>query len=240
MTEGEIANLFIRAAETERKMPRAGERPKGFGGYVLPFVHSAADVSGWGKQIGDNLVDGDDPLNKDWRWGWFDQMARRLTVGEVSDWEVCMSLVSLCLDDEAQRRALWAWAKAKAGGKPFARWCRSEGIAEITGQRRKNRALSNIRANLARAVPVHTETGQFGVLPDAHEIRDIPATVEGEAGRRNDPNFWAPDAAFKSFIDLTSFDRNSKGAVQVRDEKFSLSEFRNMIRRQRDARKRAA
>jgi len=58
MTEAEIAELFIRAAEIEAKLPEVKGLREDYGRYTLPWVHDLADINGRGRIPGDRL----DPL----------------------------------------------------------------------------------------------------------------------------------------------------------------------------------
>lgn len=237
MTDGEIAELFIRAAETERKMPRTGTKPKGFSGCVISYIHTSADIQGWGKQHGDHLEPGDDPLHKEWRWGWFDKLSELPTRADVDNWEKCIRWTMDLLDNEGQRRALWNWAHAKAGGRPFKKWCfKVERIHPETGSRRKNRALAAISDRLARDGAAHNGTGGFGVLPETPDFGHVSSTLDSEAGERKDPNFWAPDAAFKSFISV--YDQKADGRIKADPTGATAAELRNYMRRKREAMKR--
>jgi hypothetical protein len=200
-------------------------------------VHSFADIRGWGKQKGDDLVKGDDPQNE-WRWAWLD--GRSLpSSSDVTEWEECISWTRELLDDEGQRRALWAWAFSKVGGRAFKRWCfDTEKVHPVTGGRRRKRAIEVISAKLARDGSMHDEIRLPGVLPVTPKIGDVSATVEDEAGLRKDPNYWAPDAAFKSF--LAVYEHSKDGGVKQSLEPMSLADRQNELRRQREARRKAA
>jgi len=52
MNAGDIAEMFIRAAETEAKLPQDRALRQQWGGYCLAWVHELADINARGKQIG--------------------------------------------------------------------------------------------------------------------------------------------------------------------------------------------
>lgn len=215
MTEAEIAELFIRAAEVDRRLPDTA-RPARLKAMSLPYVHSFEDRRGWEpadmiggepirakdgnllddgtrqrlkKAVGDRLELGDrGRYDIEAEKFWDDD---RLTPEKVSTWERAIDLIAL-VEDESQRRCLWAWARAKAGGRPFAHWCRhEEHIAEITGQRRKNRAISQIAFHFARKGLQNKQNAENGVLPDAPEIDHIAGNI-AEPRRTS----WMADGAF--------------------------------------------
>lgn len=210
MTEAEIAELFIRAAEIEAKLPEVKGFREDYGRYALLWVHELADINGRGRIAGDKLQGADDPLEA-WRMEWLTEWGKRATSKDVASWERCVDIIRLFISDAGQRRALWAWAMAQAGTltRPgsrrkisFARWCRDvEGIAEMTGHRRKNRAIASIHQRLHGKPDLHCENSQLEVLPVTHEIEHVFATIEGKhavyderrvLSWRDDPSFNAP------------------------------------------------
>lgn len=210
MTEAEIAELFIRAAETEAKLPEVKGLRADYGRYTLPWVHQVSDVNGRGRVPGDKLIGADDPLEA-WRMEWLIEWGKRATTKEIANWERCFDIVRLFIANAGQRRALWAWALAQAGTltKPgsrkkisFARWCRDvEKIAEMTGHRRKNRAVLSIHARFHGKSDLHCEIDPIGVLPVTPEISHVFATIEGQRAVydtqpvhswRDDPSFDQP------------------------------------------------
>jgi hypothetical protein len=122
--------------------------------------------------------------------------------------------------DEGERRALWAWARSKVGGKSFRRWCfKVEHIHPETGRRRKDRAIAKIQAAFGGKAFQHYGRGQIRVLLPAPEIDDIPDTFGEDVGRREGLNHWLDDDAFT---------RNF--SAEIAD--FSWAEKRNERRRQ--------
>jgi len=233
MNAGDIAEMFIRAAETEAKLPQVRALRQQWGGYCLAWVHELADINARGKQIGDRLLPGDDPLEQ-WRMGWLEEWGRRPTAQQISNWEGCIRITTDYLTDPGQRRALWAWAMSQAGClyRPgtrkklsFARWCRDvENIAELTGHRRKNRAIGEIMRGLRGKPDLHDDFGETGMLPNAHENGHVFATIEGDrAVYDTKPVYsWRDDPSFTRKTGMT------------------LQEWRAAKRRLREARKRKA
>lgn len=223
MNEAEIAEAFIRSAEIERRMPRSGERPRGFGGYPLATIHTYEDKLNWRKEFGDQLHRGDDPLAEE-RHAFTDGQSSRVTTADVTDWEACLRWTIELLGDPRERRALWAWAFAKAGGKPFNKWCfRIEGIHPETGRRRKDRAIARISGQLARSDTQNNETAEFGVLLCGPEIGDSAATMDVDA--RKTETFWR-DEDFRAIHDRAA------------ERDFSWADARNKKRREREAKRR--
>ena len=221
MNIGEIAERFIRAAEVERAMPdHVGPMPPR--SVQLPYVHDWVDKMGWAKTKGDKLTE--DPLAEERRIFW-ERMGLRASAGELSQLEELRTWL-LIVEDETQRRALLAWAMAKAGGRSFKRWClKVEGIHPETGRRRKNRALARISQGLGRNGRQRLENGSETVLPVAPENDHNPATIAEDVSEPKSPRSWMSDGAFAPFLSEGPFD-------------FSWAEKRNEIRRQREARRR--
>lgn len=202
MSPEEVSERFIEAAELEKRLPKAGTTPRGDGaGYILPWVHSETDIRGRGKTPGDQLTPGDDPLRQ-WRDEFWAGNAP-LSSAEMGRWEEAMDWVRLRLDDPKERRALWHWAIAKAGGKPFTQWCRREGIAVETGRRRKNRAILRIAArDDGRAVQPNGRPVSAMLLENG-EITYFPDTIAAEAGAAQSPKryTWRNDESLKPLLE---------------------------------------
>lgn len=165
MTPLEIAELFIRGAEVDRRLPQTA-KPKELKAQDLPYVHDRADKNGWG----------DERLHED-RAEFF---RSRLSHEQVGEWERCMELIKHC-PDEDRRRCLWNWAMAQVGGKPFGRWCREQGFHVETGRRRKNRAILEIFAGFHRNNAQNIQMGSFDVLHVAPEKGHIQVTIGDHA-----------------------------------------------------------
>lgn len=238
MTEADIAELFVQAAETEKKLPQVKGMRESVGGYVLPWVHDLGDINSRRRTYAsdEKLLPMDDPLvtrtNE-----WLDEWAKRATKAQVSGWEACLKISGEFLTDAGQRRALWAWALSQAnhliitrrGMEParisFARWCRDvEKIAEITGHRRKTRAIDTIAQGLCGKAQMHDDFLRDGVLPCEPENGHVFATVEGRVAVYDTKRVysWRDDPSFNQPTGMT------------------LSEWRAAKRRQQERRKRAA
>lgn len=238
MTEADIAEMFIRAAETERKLPDVRGMKESTGGYVLPWMHDLADINSR-RRTGDRkerLQPGHDPL-RDWETAWMDAWARTATKAQIADWEACLRITGEFLTDAGQRRALWAWALAQVENlmitRPaktpkkisFAKWCREvERCAEMTGHRRKNRALTAIAQGLCGKQGLHDENHQNGVLPCEPENVHVFATIEGQQ------TVFDTQAVY-SWRDDPSFERKTG---------MTMIEWRAAKRRMQEARRRQA
>lgn len=178
MTREEIIDLFIRAAETDRRLPDTA-RPARLKAQALPYVHSAADQAGWG---GERYAE-----ERDSFW---DSRSTRLRTADVTDWERCNDLIIFAAN-ESERRCLWHWSIGKAGGRPFKHWCRDEGIHVETGRRRKDRAIYHIASSFIRNSLQNNEIALEGMLPVGPEISDIPVNITDAAQYT-----WRDDDAF--------------------------------------------
>lgn len=233
MNIGEIAEVFIRAAEVDRNT----------GGHVgpaephsvsLPYVHDYVDKLNWRKEPGrrvvkkGKLIRGDwleeDPLAEERKRFW-EELGMQPSAHELSELEVVYDWL-MSAGGDADRRALLAWARAKAGGRPFSRWCKQvERIHPETGRQRKNRALSCIASALARKPMQNNENGQNDDLLVGPDFGDIPATIATDAGDREKRDNWMATDGFAPIMPAEAND-------------FSWANKRNELRRQREARKR--
>jgi len=210
MTEADIAEMFTKAAETEIKLPSVKGMNEDWGRYPLQWFHDLGDVNMRRREGGDRL----DPKEGDpfdhWRWAWLDPKNLRLNTKAVTQWEACINITREFLADAGQRRALWAWAMAQAKSLrspkghhiSFARWCRDvEKIAEMTGHRRKNRALTRISQEVCGKQVLHDENHHSGLLPCEPENGHVFATVEGQRtvhdARPVYKSTWRDDPSFQ-------------------------------------------
>lgn len=224
MNIGDIANIFIRAAEIDRNS-HEHVGPGALRGQQLPYVHTWSDKAGWRKEAGDKLAKGEDPL-ADERKAFWERISAMPSAAEITMIDGLFEWLRDVRDPE--RRALWAWARAKAGGKSFRRWCFNvEGIHPETGRRRKDRALQRIWGHLAGKRDLHDENREIRLLHHPHEISDVSATLAEEAGNRDQLNSWMSDSAFAPFM---------QGEPQ---SAFAWAQRRNERRRQREKRKAA-
>jgi len=201
MTEAEIIELFVRAAEAERKLPDTA-RPARLKAMNLGYVHDFADINGWHSE---------DKAAK--RWEWLEPSKLRLDTNAIGLWEAAMEVMKLVADPN-KRRALWAWAKAEAGGQPFAKWCKAEGFSRQLGDWRRKSAIEQIALTFARKMLQHNDFGDESTLPKEAEIGDKSTTIR----------VWRPDESKP----VCGFDE------ELRD--FSWSDAQNQRRRQREKR----
>lgn len=129
MTADEVIELFVQAAEIDRRIPNTS-RPAQVKSMSLPYVADFNDMLGWGSER----------LEQE-RADFWDNVAKRLNPNDVTLWEKASDLIRH-VPDQSQRRCLLHWSMAKAGGRPFSQWCHKvEGIHQETGRRRKDRAV---------------------------------------------------------------------------------------------------
>lgn len=261
MNKAEIADLFIKAAWIDGRLP-IDARPKRLKGSWIPFVHTEEDVKSrikTGISFGDfkeHLHADDDPF-EDWLQKMWAEENQRLKPEDLAMWERANELIVL-VSDEGNRRALWAWARAKcdmltahqnkiriASAKmtrqklkihkrtrkavSFAFWCKAEGIHEMTGTRRKDRAIAIIEQQLVRGTSSNNVTDGFGVLPVGAVFEHISDMIGAGS---------VSEEGLRSVMDDTAF--SPIGVLEARD--FSWAEARNERRKQREehARKRQA
>mgnify|MGYP001380135180 CR=1 FL=1 len=193
MNIGQIADLFIRAAEVERAMPgHVGPAP--LRAQQLPYVHTFADKAGWRKEPGDKLEKGADPLSEE-RKAFWEKMGMMPTSDELRELDGLYDMLML-VEDDGQRRALLAWARSKVGGKAFRRWCFAvEGIHPETGRRRKDRALARISAQLVRSDVQNCDNGDSHLLRSGAEIEHISDTIAEDVTSREKLNSWMSENA---------------------------------------------
>ncbi|MDQ0320030.1 hypothetical protein QO002_002168 [Pararhizobium capsulatum DSM 1112] len=208
MTREEIIELFIRGAETDRRLPDTA-RPARLKSQSLPFIHSQADQNGWGGE-----------RYEEERASFWDQRSTRLKAEDISAWERCNQLVIFVVD-ESERRCLWHWSMGRAGGRPFKHWCLDEGIHVETGRRRKDRAISHIALALARNSLQNNETGLLDLLRVGPEIEHIHVNIADVAHELT----WRDDGAFSPVA-----------VPELRD--FTWADKRNEMRRQRESERR--
>lgn len=211
MTIEELTELFIHAAEVDRRLPDTA-RPAKLKAMAIPYYHDWKDMAGWGSER----------LQEE-RQSFWDSRSTRLKTSDIAEWERALDLMRMVPDD-SQRRCLWSWSRAKAGGKSFAKWCRQrEHIHEETGRRRKDRALISIltRINCVNGDFTH-EIDVEALLPVGPEISDKDdkmGTVVGWIDPKNIPHFCDIDR------DL---------------ERYDWAEEQNARRRERERKRKAA
>lgn len=224
MNIGDIASIFIRAAEIDRNS-HEHVGPGALRAQQLPYLHTYTDKIGWRKEVGDKLDPKADPLAEE-RKAFWERIASMPTSAEITMIDALFEWLRDVRDPE--RRALWAWARSKAGGKSFRRWCFTvEHIHPETGRRRKDRALQRISHHLVGKRDLHAENREIRVLACGPEIGDVSATLAEEAGNRDHLNSWMSDSAFAPFM---------QGEPQ---SAFAWAQKRNERRRQREKRKAA-
>lgn len=163
MTPEQIAELFVQAAETDRRLPDTA-RPARLKAMSLPYVHSDKDQAGWGAE-----------RYQLERAEFF--TSKGPTKNQVGLWEAAMEMIKLVAKPE-NRRSLWAWASAKAGGMPVKKWARTvEHVHPETVSRRAKASITEIHHKLCSNGDLHNQNDMNEVLPDTPEISDKTGTV---------------------------------------------------------------
>lgn len=214
MTELEITERLIRAAEIEERLPQVG--PARLKAMALPYVHTAEDMRGWGKRVGerDFLRKEDADRHATHRREFWDRVS--VTARDFSEAEEAVGWYAL-VENGDHREALAAWAGCMADNRRrfFKDWCYKVGISEKTGRKRKDRAVSRIYAQLVRSDVQNYDISRLEGLLDTPEIGDGDGTIG---------NAWRGD-----YYSL----KRSSG-----DGDFDWSDKRNAHRRKRDASRR--
>ncbi|MGR9413153.1 hypothetical protein [Rhizobium leguminosarum] len=163
MTTDEIQELFIRAAEVDRKMPNTA-RPARLKAMNMGYVHTFSEMNGW-----------DEAEKHAANWAWLDPKNLLATKNDIGIWYAAMEVIKL-VPSEKNRRSLWAWARTQAGVGTFSRWCsRVEGISRQLGDYRRNAAIECILAAFSRKPLQHNEN-----------VEDDDFTKEPETGDKRD------------------------------------------------------
>lgn len=225
MTPEQIEELFIAAAETDRRLPSSGERPATLKAQAIPYFHSQIDVQGWGGE-----------RYQQERADFLSNRTTRLRTSDVSRWELCNELMRF-VPRERDRRCLWAWAMSEAktlrlpvveDGEmimkraSFSRWCKDvERIHRNTGTHRKDAAVSCIVAIFVRNTLADIRKLQNTTLQNTPEISDKQVII----GADREWTWTAPDAFSSEF---------------PKASRFNPDKVRNEQRRAREAKRRQA
>lgn len=164
MNHDQIIELFVRAAQVDRKLPDTA-RPSRDKAINYGYIHDTADINGWSAE--------DKHANN---WAWLDPKNLRNSTNDMGIWEAALDVMKLvpCVK---KRRALWAWSISEAGGQFFAKWCRDvEGITRQLGDWRKNSAIECIARAFDRKPLQHNENEaepDFTNTPETDDKRSI-------------------------------------------------------------------
>lgn len=238
MNKSDLAELFTKAAAVDRRLP-ISDKPAELRAQQIPYVHDEADQRGWfpvsgrtkserianRKKLKCFLKEGDIGRYAEERMKMLDPEHQRILPEDVTDWETVNEYLWL-VTDEGNRKALLNWAKAKAGGRPFNKWCKSQGIHEMTGTRRKDRALGVISAHLTRMASQNDEIDVFALLPTPPFFEHISDNISRDIEEPK-PGTWMDDLAFSPIEH-----------PEARD--FTWAEKRNEARREREKKRKAA
>lgn len=223
--------------------------PKPLRAQKLPYVHSSAEMTGWGQNPGDRRSR--DPKANACRLLPEDRFLESRLINELFDVEPELSeeevqqatdiegLIHL-VEDENHRRALLAWAYAMAGGRPFKRWCKANRITPQTGRRWKKLAVQQIVASFNGKSDLHDTNPEKGVLPITPENGDVSGTLTGNEGHETSINSWAADDAFQPFhVERIEFESGGRlNIIAVDQSEFTWAKRRCQIRAQREAKRR--
>ncbi len=229
MNKIEIANLFIRAAFIDSRLPISAGPKKLKGAWFTPAALTEAEQRRWGiKEASDTGPNQLHPKDKgpmhDWWMAFWDGRSVDTSRNDVRIWELANELMTL-VGDEKNRRALWAWAASKVGtlnanqaktrkldkkisdklkrvdedakvtvtlhkrknyDVSFAAWCRSEGIHEMTGSRRKDRAIAVIEQYLVRGASSNAQSWENPLLPVGPVSEHISDNIAADAPNRKE------------------------------------------------------
>lgn len=256
MNKAEIANLFIKAAFIDSRLP-ISEGPKRLkAAWFTGAALTEEDQRKWLRHEQGEKPSQIHKLDKgpmhDWWMAFWDGRSVDTSRNDVRLWELANALIVL-VADEHNRRALWAWSMSKVGtlqahevktrkttrklgaekikahkrtskDVSFASWCRSQGIHEMTGSRRKDRAIAVIEQHLVRGSSSNIETGEFGVLPVGPVFEHISDNIAADASKDSGP----------------TFERDRDTVFCKEATIFNWREIRNQQRRQAAAKKRQA
>lgn len=160
MTPETIAELFIKSAEVDRKLPDTA-RPAALKAMNFGYIHTFADINGWSEEE-----------KKALNWAWLDPEKLRPSKNDIGLYEAAMELIKLA-PVENQRRALWAWAMSKAGGISLAKWCRTvENIKPATAEWRAKAAIRAIHHKMCGNHSLHNVNDIDQDLRQGPEISD--------------------------------------------------------------------
>jgi hypothetical protein len=183
MTELEITERLIRAAEVEDRLPRVG--PARLKAMAMPYVHTEEDMRGWGKRVGehDRLRKEDADAHALHRREFWDRVS--VTARDVSEAEEAWGWLAL-VENVDHRAALAAWAGCMADNtrRFFKDWCKGAKISEKTGRKRKDRAVTSIFAHLVRSDVQNADIGSDQGLLDHPETEHVDGRI-GDAWREN-------------------------------------------------------
>lgn len=166
MTRDEVLDLYITAAEVDRRLPDTA-RPAVLKAQALPYVHSWEDQLGWGSA-----------RYEEEREAFWQSQSTRLQTADVATWERANELVLIVTRDR-DRRCLWAYASSKAGGKPFSKWCKDrEHVHRNYGKECADRAINQISEWFLRDASINCMVGVLDALHETPEIGHIPVNIE--------------------------------------------------------------
>lgn len=236
-----IAARLIEAAKTERRLPNEGTRPAGIKGYWPEARYSRADMNQWGQHAKaardagielDRYIDVEHhDFNPDDEFTWRVEERTRfqdyrdevraamesgLIPSEVSRFEECIVWIIVHVRRPEDRQAVHAWAQSKAGGVPFRKWCRENGVRLFTGQRRVSRAIDQIAAQVGHKMDFRNENCENGVWSKTAAEGNDFGTLEVV---RTPPFHRDPDAVPKGHDDTPEALEAVEKAIAAHNER---------------------
>lgn len=181
--ESLVALRLIEAAETERKLPAARVRPEGYKG-TWPLM----DPPTWG----DVLQYGTKRL-EEMRQEFFDNFRARVSPQEIARMDETAAWVRDHVTRDEDRRAVFAWARMKAGGLSLRAWCRRNGIGVNTAKRRADTAISEIAAAFGNSSEFLMVLPSSCVVTQTPEI-GIQMTTMDDCAQEKVSSWMASDA----------------------------------------------
>ncbi|ORE90650.1 hypothetical protein ATO13_22061 [Stappia sp. 22II-S9-Z10] len=240
-----IRARLIEAAKTERKLPPGRVKP-GEPRSVWPTAGppTRAEMNQWGGSMtgarkagirpeqrvltAHPAFDPDDPGT--WRMvdvtrldGHSSDVAAAMsretaTAAEVTRMDEALRWVVDLVTDPGNRRAVLAWALAKAGGRPVRSWARNvEGVTEHTAKRRADRAIAQIAAHFANDPRLLASTGAQGLFNEAADFdTHFPTLDDCGCGDGPSPRAWMDsDAKPVAPVTTEDFQRSEAGVAEA-------------------------
>lgn len=157
---------YVEAADTERRMPTA--RTGSAMGYWPSYEYSFEDKAGWGSK---RLAE-----EREMRF-------RRIppSSAAISRHEEVVRWTATLIDNERDRRIVWAWAWCRLTGLSFSARCRKRGWVKATAYRRLQATMERISASLGNEASLlrypdeiwmRQEGASYGTYCDTRTIRD--------------------------------------------------------------------
>lgn len=217
-----IRARFQEAADTERRMPLGGGAPSS--GYWPAYVHSVADMNGWGSQR----------LKEHRQEIWSRRSAP--SAGAVSRYFEVLGWSAQMIQDRKRQQIVWNWAFCQVTSRSFAEYCRKNGLVKMTAYRRLSATFQRICHELCKnGAPLRDSEHLFTVTTSADYDNNSPTLAVPDDEPQTHPTFHifdgdrprdlitSPQAvkAFEKFLAKTNKRRRRE---QERRRKLGLEE----------------